>query len=310
MTGVVSRFRWGLPVKVLTAFLLRNLFFCIFAPYKQFTHKMSTRKILFITQLIEPYVAASPLAERGRRIPQGIQELGNEIRTFVPKWGNINERRHQLHEVIRLSGLNVIINDTDHPLIIKVATLQPARMQVYFIDSEDYFQKRLMECDSEGKEYADNYERSIFYTRSVLETIKKLRWYPDVIYLQGWISATAPFYIKTVYKDDPAFANVKVVYGMSNFELKAPMPENYNDCLAFRNYTADMIGGMGMDFRDADDFARFAIKFSDGVIVEEESLKPELKAFAEAEGKPVLDYDGSEDAPRRYDEFLGTLFED
>jgi len=245
---------------------------------------------------------------RGRRIPQTIQEMGNEIRTFIPKWGCINERRYQLHEVIRLSGLNVIINDTDHPLIIKVATLQPARMQVYFIDSEDFFQRRLIDVDKKGEEYADNYERSIFYTRSVLETIKKLRWNPDIIYCQGWISATAPFYIKTTYKDDPVYANCKVVYGLGDFALKTPMPDNFKDCLAFRNYSANVISGYGLDFKTCKDFEKLAVKFSDAVVLEEDNVSPEILSYMESEGKKVLGYDGSEEVLKHYNEFFQSLF--
>ena len=138
---------------------------------------MKAKKILFITQEMTPYVPDSELAAMGRELPQEIQEKGREIRTFMPKWGNINERRNQLHEVIRLSGMNLIIDDTDHPLIIKVASIQAARMQVYFIDNDDYFLKRLMALDENGNEYEDNSERAIFYARGVLETVKKLRWF-------------------------------------------------------------------------------------------------------------------------------------
>ena len=161
---------------------------------------MKAKKILFITQEMTPYVPDSELAAMGRELPQEIQEKGREIRTFMPKWGNINERRNQLHEVIRLSGMNLIIDDTDHPLIIKVASIQAARMQVYFIDNDDYFLKRLMALDENGNEYEDNSERAIFYARGVLETVKKLRWVPDVIHCQGWMSALVPLYVKTAYK--------------------------------------------------------------------------------------------------------------
>ena len=155
---------------------------------------MSEKKILIIADQITPFVGQSPMADYCRQLPQSIQELGNDIRTFMPKWGNINERRNQLHEVIRLSGMNLIIDDTDHPLIIKVASLQSARIQVYFIDNEDYFQNRLQVTDKEGVEYEDNDERTIFFARGVLETVKKLRWNPDIIHCHGWLSALIPLY--------------------------------------------------------------------------------------------------------------------
>ena len=173
---------------------------------------MSAKKVLFITQEITPYVPESELSLIGQNLPQAIQDKGREIRTFMPKWGIINERRNQLHEVIRLSGMNLIIDDTDHPLIIKVASVQAARRQIYFFDNDDYFQHRLMTTDENGNEYEDNGERAIFYARGVLETVKKLRWCPDVIHCHGWMSAVVPLYIKKAYYDEPSFRDSKVVF--------------------------------------------------------------------------------------------------
>ncbi len=152
------------------------------------------KKILYISQEIFPYLPESELANMGRYLPQAVQELGRETRTFMPKFGAINERRNQLHEVIRLSGMNLIIDDTDHPLIIKVASIQAARMQVYFIDNDDYFHRKNTIADDEEEEYDDNDERTIFFVRGVMETVKKLRWTPDVIHCQGWMTALAPLY--------------------------------------------------------------------------------------------------------------------
>ena len=153
------------------------------------------KKILFINQEIAPYVPETELSIMGRELPHKIQDEGLEIRTFMPKWGNINERRGQLHEVIRLSGMNLIINDTDHPLIIKVASIPSSHIQIYFIDNDDYFTKRQMIVDESGVEYSDNGERAIFFARGVLETVKKLRWAPDVIQCQGWMASGIPLYI-------------------------------------------------------------------------------------------------------------------
>ena len=157
------------------------------------------KKVLFINQEIAPYVPETGLSEKGRDLPHKIQEAGYEIRTFMPKWGNINERRGQLHEVIRLSGMNLIIDDTDHPLIIKVASIPQTRLQVYFIDNDDYFMKRQMALDENGEEYTDNGERAIFFARGVLETVKKLRWEPDIIHCQGWMGAIVPLFVKQAY---------------------------------------------------------------------------------------------------------------
>ena len=169
------------------------------------------KKVLFINQEIAPYVPETALSIMGRDLPTKMQEEGFEIRTFMPKWGNINERRGQLHEVIRLSGMNLVIDDTDHPLIIKVASIPQTRLQVYFIDNDDYFMKRKMAVDENGEEYDDNGERAIFFARGVLETVKKLRWQPDVIVCQGWASAVVPFYVKTAYSEEPSFAESKVI---------------------------------------------------------------------------------------------------
>ena len=179
-------------------------------------------KVLFITQEITPYVSETEMSLIGRHLPQAIQERGREIRTFMPKWGNINERRNQLHEVIRLSGMNLIIDDTDHPLIIKVASIQSARMQVYFIDNDDYFQNRLQIHDENGNEYEDNDARTIFYARGVLETVKKLRWCPEIIHCHGWLTALAPLYIKKAYKEEPSFRTSKVVFSLYEEDFKQP----------------------------------------------------------------------------------------
>ena len=175
---------------------------------------MEKAKVLFVAQEIMPYLKESRMANIGRYLPQGIQEKGREIRTFLPRYGNINERRNQLHEVIRLSGMNLIIDDTDHPLIIKVASIQQARMQIYFIDNEDYFQRKFMFTDKNNKFYKDNDERAIFYSRGVLETVKKLGWAPDVVHCHGWISSLVPLNIKRAYKDNPLFTDTKVIYSI------------------------------------------------------------------------------------------------
>ncbi|MDR1918455.1 MAG: glycogen/starch synthase [Tannerellaceae bacterium] len=251
---------------------------------------MDAKRILFITQEITPYLPESEIAVIGRYLPQGIQERGREIRTFMPKFGNINERRNQLHEVIRLSGMNLIIDDTDHPLIIKVASIQSARMQVYFIDNEDFFQRKATVCDSQGQEYEDNDERSIFYIRGVLETIKKLRWIPDLIHCHGWISALTALYIKRMYADDPCLKDTKVVYSIYSDDFKAPFRENFTDKLK-------MDGALEEDLACLKENAGFiaitklAINFSDGVIQGSETIHPEIQDYLSTlKDKPILPY--------------------
>ena len=200
---------------------------------------MKAKKILFITQEMIPFVPESENALFGKNLPKSIQDNGHEIRTFTPKWGIINERRNQLHEVIRLSGMNIIIDDTDHPLIIKVASLPQARMQIYFIDNDDYFMKRMMDKDENGIPYPDNGERAIFYARGVLETVKKLRWTPDVIHCHGWISAIVPIYIKKAYNDEPSYANCKIVYSATEPEFQLDFGEHFLDCIKFKDIELD-----------------------------------------------------------------------
>ena len=256
---------------------------------KKYLRKMAN-KVLFITQEIIPYVAESEMSTVGRKLPQVIQEKGREIRTFMPKWGNVNERRNQLHEVIRLSGMNLIIDDTDHPLIIKVASIQAARMQVYFIDNDDYFQHRLMATDEEGVEYTDNDERAIFYARGVLETVKKLRWCPEVIHCQGWISALVPLYIKKAYMEEPSFRDSKVVLSLFENDLKSNLQSDIVEKMLLKNIEKSDIEDVIPASATFKDMYKLAIKYSDGVILHSENIDPELIAYAREIGVPVLEY--------------------
>ena len=250
-------------------------------------------KVLFITQEITPYVSESEMSLVGRNLPQAIQEKGREIRTFMPKWGNINERRNKLHEVIRLSGMNLIIDDTDHPLIIKVASIQSARMQVYFIDNDDYFQNRLQVVDENGVEYEDNDARAIFYARGVLETVKKLRWCPDVIHCHGWMTALAPLYIKKAYKDEPSFRDAKVVFSLYDNDFKEPFHPDFANKLLLKGISKKDVA----DLKEPVDYTalcKLAVDYSDGVIQQSEHVNEEVIAYARQIGKPVLGYQSPE----------------
>lgn len=263
------------------------------------------KKILFINQEIIPYVPETDLAIMGKKVPQLIQEKGHEIRTFMPKWGNINERRGQLHEVIRLSGMNLIINDTDHPLIIKVATIVQTRVQVYFIDNDDYFSKRQMLMDEHGEEYPDNGERAIFFARGVLETVKKLRWVPDVIHCQGWMSAVVPLYIKTAYHDEPSFANTKVVTSLFTKNLKSDLGTNFKQSLEFRDAKVSLLKKYQDNF-NFEELGKLAIDYSDGIIEADREVNSDLVKYAEDNHKPLLKYPG-EDFAEAYEAFYNQL---
>lgn len=263
------------------------------------------QKILFVNQEISPYVPETVLSVMGRDLPSKMQEEGLEIRTFMPKWGNINERRGQLHEVIRLSGMNLVIDDTDHPLIIKVASIPQSRLQVYFIDNDDYFMKRKMTCDENGEEYEDNGERAIFFARGVLETVKKLRWSPEVIHCQGWMSYVVPLFTKAVYSAEPIFAQSKIVTSVFKEGLTKGFGDNFKNCLEFKDVTVDSLAAYKDDF-DFMEFGKLAIDNSDAVVEAEADACPELIEYAKSKGIPVLAYPG-EDYTSAYKEFYAAL---
>jgi starch synthase len=261
-------------------FVIMRIFFIIFVLNFRYIAKMSQKKVLFIAQEIYPYLPETQISLTARQLPQAVQERGHEIRTFMPKYGNINERRNQLHEVIRLSGMNLIIDDTDYSLLIKVASIQPARMQVYFIDNEEFFQRKGTVVDKSGKEYDDNDERSIFFIRGVMETVKKLRWIPDIIHCHGWMTALAPLYIKKGYADDPCFTNSKVIYSVYDNGFTKPFRPNFLNKLKF-----DTIGDKEIEElakRGTFDFntlTKLAIDYSDGIIQGSEEISDEIKNY-------------------------------
>ena len=270
---------------------------------------MKAKKVLFITTGIAPFVQEEKTSLKGRILPQTIQEYGHEIRTFTPKWGTINERRNQLHEVIRLSGMNLIIDDTDHPLIIKVASLASARMQIYFIDNDDYFNKRGIIADKEGKEYEDNGERAIFYARGVLETVKKLKWAPDIIHCHGWAAALAPLYIKTTYQDEPSFKNAKVVMEVSAKEFNADMGVECAKYVEYKETHYDDIKDICSEAYTHTELEKVGVKFADAVIVEDTDVDPSIIEYAKSLGRPVLDPVQGDSSNTEYSEFYESLYE-
>jgi starch synthase len=266
---------------------------------------MESKKVLFISQEITPYTGETKIAKIGRYLPQGIQELGKEIRTFMPRYGCINERRNQLHEVIRLSGMNLIIDDTDHPLIIKVASIQSARMQVYFIDNEDYFQRKFLTADSAGKEFQDNDERALFFARGVIETVKKLRWAPDIVHCHGWMAALVPVYLRNIYNDDPLFHSYKIIYSVYDNDFKEPFRPDFADKLRF-----DGIDGENLKFVKKPDFvnvSKLAIKYSDGVIIGSENINEELYKYIQTIQKPVLPFKDESEYIKAYNDFYDQI---
>ncbi|HNW74078.1 MAG TPA: glycogen/starch synthase [Bacteroidales bacterium] len=266
---------------------------------------MEKAKVLFVEQEISPYLKESPMGMIGRYLPQGIQEKGREIRTFMPRFGNINERRNQLHEVIRLSGMNLIIDDTDHPLIIKVASIQQARMQIYFIDNEDYFQRKFTLHDKNNKFFTDNDERAIFYSRGVIETVKKLGWGPDVIHCHGWMTSLVPIYIKKAYCDNPLFTETKLIYSIYDDDFEESLHKDF----------AHKIKLDGINTRDLKHYKtpsyvnviKAAIDFSDGVIIGSPKVNPELISYLKEIDKPWLDYQPMDRYVEAYNDFYDEI---
>lgn len=266
---------------------------------------MENNKVLFISQEITPYLPENSMSVLCRSLPQGIQERGKQIRTFMPRFGNINERRNQLHEVIRLSGMNLIIDDTDHPLIIKVASIQAARMQVYFIDNEDYFSRKNTITNDDGKEFEDNDERIIFFARGVLETTKKLRWAPDVVHCQGWFTALAPLYIKKTMNDDPYFTGSKVVYSVFDDDFKNDLDPNIKKKANLEGISDDDL--KILEPANFVNLTKLAIDNSDGIIKGSENINPEIEQYIKDSGKPYLEYQTEDKYMDAYNEFYDQL---
>ena len=247
------------------------------------------KKVLFVNSEMTPFLPESRIADICRTLPQRIQERKREIRSFMPKYGCINERKNQLHEVIRLSGMNLIISDVDRPMVIKVASISSARLQVYFLDNDDYFRRKQIDRDAEGRFFADNDERAIFFARGILETVKKLRWAPDIIHCHGWISQLVPLYLKKIYRDDPIFSNSKVVLSLYGDADGETFSKDFAKKLIASGIAADDIPLLAEP--DGINLAKTAISYSDAVIYADEGTDEGLKAQCEALGLPVLDFD-------------------
>ncbi len=265
-------------------------------------------KILVISQEINPYLSDSQIANIARKLPQYIQEKGREMRAFMPRFGCVNERRNQLHEVIRLSGMNLIINDTDHPLIIKVASIQAARMQVYFIDNDDFFQRKHTVANDKGEEFDDNDERSIFFARGVIETVKKLRWTPNVVHCHGWMTALMPLYIKKAYNDDPFFKDAKVVYSVYDDGFKKPFKPSFADFLKLDGVEDTDLGAITNGAIDYEAVSKLAIDHSDGVIAMHDNVPAGILKHVGDTQKSLLMHPGDDAFIDSYLEFYDSLF--
>ena len=250
----------------------------------------SAKKILFVNTEMYPYLPETRMAKVCRELPQGIQERKKEIRAFMPRYGSINERKNQLHEVIRLSGMNIIISDVDRPLVIKVASISAARIQVYFIDNEDYFRRKQIDRDEKGHFFADNGERAIFFARGVLETVKKLRWAPDIIHCSGWISHVLPLYLKKAYKDDPIFSNSKVVLSLFDDVTSEKLSPGFAKTILYGAIGPEDVSTLSEE-ADGMELAKLAAQYSDGIILGAPNVDPALVKHVNSLGLPILPCD-------------------
>ncbi len=273
---------------------------------------MDKKKVLIVTQEMTPYSVASEISRITRELPQYCHENGLEMRVLMPRFGTINERRHRLHEVVRLSGMNIIVDEDDYPLIIKVASLPNARLQVYFLDNDDFFRRKSTFADSSGKPHADNADRMVFFCKGVMETIKKFGWPPNLIHCHGWMTSLIPFYLKTAYKDDTIFAKSKVVYSLYEeyaYEEKFSA-DTFLHKAAINDLTVDDLAAYrkegGINLQDG------ASKYADGVILGSESLNGVATKKITDLGKPMLTYQGKEKDAYcgAYFDFYNNLMED
>lgn len=265
------------------------------------------KRVLFVTQEITPFLPETEISLTSRKLPQKIQESGKEIRIFTPRYGCVNERRHQLHEVIRLSGMNLVVDDHDHPLIIKVASIPQARMQVYFIDNEEYFKRKAFLTDGSKKLFKDSDERAIFFAKGVLETAKKLGWKPDIIHCHGWMSAMVPIYVKTVFADDPHFKDTKVVYSVYNNETNGKLHKKISNKLAFDGISSE--ARSALNDSNLAGLTKLAITHADALVFGSEEMDPEVQQYIENSNVPVFNKPDEEEMGKKYSAFYDKILE-
>lgn len=266
---------------------------------------MEKKKVLIVTQEMNPYTALSEISEIARKLPQHIQESGMEIRVLMPRYGTINERRHRLHEVVRLSGMNIIVDDDDFPLIIKVASLPGARMQVYFLDNEDFFKRKSLFKDDKGNPFEDNADRMVFFCKGVLETVKKFGWPPDVIHCHGWMTSLIPLYVKTAYKSEPLFQHSKVIYSLYKSDVDTGFSDDFIAKASINNLSAGDLSayqnGKGIVLHKG------AAAHADAIIAGSEEMNDLAHELVKNQDKAVVECKEEEDYLNIYMELYQNL---
>lgn len=265
---------------------------------------MKDKRILYVSSEVVPYLPETEISSMSFEAPKMVNKQGGQIRIFMPRYGNINERRHQLHEVIRLSGINLVINDLDMPLIIKVASIPKERIQVYFIDNEEYFKRKATLTDENGQLFKDNDERAIFFAKGVIETVKKLNWAPDIIHVNGWLASLLPLYLKEFYKTEPLFTESKIVTSVYNQSFEGTLDKNLIKKIRFDNLDENSI--KDLENPTYNNLMKVAIDNSDAIIRGSQELPEALEAHLKSIEQPVLDYYPIEDFSDQYSEFYNT----
>tara|TARA_B100001741_G_scaffold259713_1_gene223264 strand:+ start:911 stop:1714 length:804 start_codon:yes stop_codon:yes gene_type:complete len=250
---------------------------------------MKNKKVLIISSEVTPYLPQTNQALNSYQIPKSVNDNGGQTRIFMPKYGLINERRHQLHEVIRLSGMNLVIDDEDMPLIIKVASIPKERMQVYFIDNDEYFKRRGTLRDEKDKLFKDNDERMIFFTKGVIETVKKLNWSPDIIHLHGWFTSLFPLYLKTYYKDEPIFAESKIVTSVYSKDFDGLLSKTIQKKVSFDQIPSEEI--QLLKTANYENLIQLSLNHSDGYVVADDGALNKIEKLIESKDIPVMDFD-------------------
>ncbi|NNG08719.1 MAG: glycogen/starch synthase [Arenibacter sp.] len=265
---------------------------------------MNGKKILFVSSELVPYLPENEVSLMSYETPRMVNSNGGQIRIFMPRFGNINERRHQLHEVIRLSGMNLVINDMDMPLIIKVASIPRERIQVYFIDNDEYFKRKATFTDEEGKAFPDNDERAIFFAKGVVETVKKLNWSPDIIHVHGWMASLLPLYLKKFYSDEPLFSESKIVMSVFGQGFDGSLNKDIIKKIAFDGIPEESVEAL--EDPNYNNLLKVAVDYSDAVILAAEDIPADLGDYISNLQKPVLPYVPLQEFEEAYMNFYNT----
>ncbi|UKM65283.1 glycogen/starch synthase [Flavobacteriaceae bacterium GSB9] len=263
---------------------------------------MKDKRILYVSSEVVPYLPETEISSMSFEAPRMVNQQGGQIRIFMPRYGNINERRHQLHEVIRLSGINLVVNDLDMPLIIKVASIPKERIQVYFIDNDEYFKRKATLTDEDGNLFPDNDERAIFFAKGVIETVKKLNWAPDIIHVHGWLASLLPLYLKEYYKDEPLFSESKIVTSVYNQSFDDTLNKDMANKIKFDDIAEEAI--KPLEEPSYNNLMKVAVDYSDALIVGSENIPEDLIAYIEASEKPILEYKSKDEFGEAYTSFV------